>query len=64
MRVLHEVVIAGIALALVSATPALAGGKGGGSGPTHSDMQVTKQVDVSTPKVSGSNNSGFSKKDC
>ena len=27
MRVLHEVVIAGIALALVSATPALAGGK-------------------------------------
>jgi hypothetical protein len=42
MRVLHQVVIFGAVLALISATPALAGGKGGGggggqntTGPTH-----------------------------
>jgi hypothetical protein len=57
MRVLHEVVIVGMALAFVSATSAFAGGKGGG-GPTHSEITVTKPVDVATPKVSGSKTKG------
>ena len=59
MRALDIFVIAGLALTLASATPVLAGGKGGGGGgPTHSDMQATKQIDVSTPKISGSNSKG------
>ncbi len=47
-----RVVIVGMALALASASPALAGGKGGG--PSHSDMPATKQVDQATPKTSSS----------
>jgi type VI protein secretion system component Hcp len=49
-----RVAIVGMALALASASPALAGGKGGG--PSHSDMPVTKQVDQATPKTSSSPN--------
>jgi len=49
-----RVVIVGMALALASASPALAGSKGGG--PSHSDMSVTKHVDQATPKMSSSPN--------
>ena len=47
-----RVVIVGMALALASASPALAGGKGGG--PSHSDLHFTKQFDQATPKTSSS----------
>lgn len=44
-----------VKLALVSAHPALAGGKGGG-GASLSDIKITKPVDVATAKTSGSSN--------
>ncbi len=46
MRVLHQVVVVGVALALVSATPAFAGGKGGGG-----DKHPTESVNLNYSKV-------------